>query len=94
MCPSRIRLVCLEIHLDQSLGTRIILSDGKTGSDTDHSKDRNHIQRVIFKNQISIHHTRINILEIKLHNKFIDEKDLAEYTETKIKLKTVESYGN
>lgn len=33
--PGRIRLRCLEIHLDQSLGTRTTVSDGQTGSDTD-----------------------------------------------------------
>lgn len=33
VCPSRIRLVCLEIHLDQSLGSRIIVSDGQTASE-------------------------------------------------------------
>lgn len=35
VCPGRIRLRCLEIHLDQSLGTRTTVSDGQTGSDTD-----------------------------------------------------------
>lgn len=61
VCPSRIRLVCLEIHLDQSLGTRIIASDGHTGSDTDSNKDRTHLQSVICKDETSIHHTKLNI---------------------------------
>ena len=41
---SRMRLLGLEIHVDQSLGTGIMLSDGHKASEPDSFKDRMHLQ--------------------------------------------------
>lgn len=38
--PSRIRLICPQIHLDQSLITTIVHSGGRAGGATDSFKDR------------------------------------------------------
>lgn len=69
VCPSRIRLGCLELHLDQSLGTRITVSDGQTGSDTDSSNERTHTAF-----NMHIPH-QVKCINIKLFNKVINLRE-------------------
>lgn len=62
VCPSRIRRVCLQIHLDQSLVTALYIQVVRQAMTQTASRTRTHLQVVICKEQISIQTTDLGLL--------------------------------